>query len=344
MRSAMLISVIAEVAREYVDLRGLQARLSILHSNLDTAQQLFDLEQIRYQRGFTNELDVQLAARELARLKSQLPLLNAEVAEQTYSIAALLGQYPEQLANELSQPGAIPDLPTAIDAGLPPQLLERRPDIRAAERQLAAATARIGVATANLFPHLALSAGLGTQSETIGFGEGSHIWAFGPSLYWPLLDFGTLDAEVDVADLKTHEQLVTYRKTVINAVQDADGAIAGFSAQQQRLHDLAEAMRASERAVQLAQQRYDRGLTDFLNVADAERQQYGLEDDYTAAQQSAADSFIYLYKALGGGWQNYQDIPPIRRPEPAAVAEFHRALSRDDPQRGFSVSSVDTGQ
>jgi outer membrane protein TolC len=238
----------------------------------------------------------------------------------------------------------MPNLPAAIDAGLPPQLLERRPDIRAAERQLAAATARIGVATANLFPHVALTGGLGTQSETIGFGEGSHIWAFGPSLYWPLLDFGTLDAEVDVADLKAHEQLVAYRKTVIGAVQEADSAIADFSAQQQRLQELADAMRASERAVELAQQRYDRGLTDFLNVADAERQEYGLEDDYTAAQQSAADSFIYLYKALGGGWQNYQDIPPIRRPEPVVVAEFHRALSHDDPQRDFSVSSADTNQ
>jgi NodT family efflux transporter outer membrane factor (OMF) lipoprotein len=294
---------------------------------------LRDLEQSRYDRGLTNELDLQLAARELARLRSDLPALEAEILDSQYRIAVLLGQYPEQMADELSTPGTIPDLPQTIDAGLPVDLIERRPDIREAERQLAAATARIGVATAALFPQVGLSGGLGTQSATIGLGEGSHIWAFGPSVYWPLLDFGVLDAQVDVADLQTHAQLIAYRKTVIGAVREADTAIANFRAQQQRLQSLAEAMRASERAVSLAQQRYDRGLTDFLNVVDAEHQQYSIEDEYTAAQQNAADAFIFLYKALGGGWEQYQDIPPIRRPEPALLAEFHRALTRNDPQR-----------
>jgi outer membrane protein TolC len=211
-------------------------------------------------------------------------------------------------------------------------MLQRRPDVREAERQLAAATARIGVATSNLFPHVALTGGLGTQSPTIG-AHGSHIWTFGPALYWPLLDFGALDAMVSIADLQARERLLAYRKAVIGAVQDADDAIANYDAQTQRLNNLARAMQASERAVILAQQRYDRGLTDFLNVIDAERQQYALEADYTAARQSAADAFIYLYRSLGGGWEHYQDIPPIRLPEPAAIAGFHRLLAGDDPQK-----------
>jgi len=136
-----------------------------------------------------------------------------------------------------------------------------------------------------------------------------------------------------VADLQTHERLIAYRKTVIDAVQDADSAIADFVADQQRLKDLQQAMRASERAVSLAQQRYDRGLTDFLNVVDAERQQFTIEDRYTSAQQSAADAFIYLYKALGGGWQLYQNVPPITHPEPAVMAGFHRLVTNDDPQK-----------
>ena len=331
-RNAVLLGVIADVARAYVDMRGLQMRLAINRNNIATAQQSRDLEQTRFDRGLTNELDLQLANRELGTLQSELPLLQSELKVVQYRIAVLLGQYPEQLAAELAQPASLPSLPESVAAGLPLDLLQRRPDIRAAERQLAAATARIGVATANLFPHLALDGGLGTQSADIG-AHGTHIWAFGPTVYWPVLDFGALDALVSVADLQAHERLIAYRKAVIGAVQDADTAIANYDAQQQRLSGLADAMAASERAVSLAQQRYERGLTDFLNVVDAERQQYSLEDQYTGAQQSAADAFIDLCHALGGGWEQYQNIPAIRRPEPAVMAAFHRLLAGDDPQK-----------
>ncbi len=331
-RSAVLLSVVAEVARNYVDLRGLQVRLAIIRNNIATAEQSRDLEQTRFDRGLTNELDLQLAIREFETLQSGLPLLQSEIKAAQYSIAVLLGQYPEDVAQELEQPAGLPNLPQAIAPGLPLDLLQRRPDVRAAERQLAAATARIGVATANLFPHVALVGGLGTQSANIG-AHGSHIWAFGPAVYWPLLDFGALDALVSIADLQAHERLIAYRKSIIDAVQDADTAIANYDAQEQRLDNLAEAMTASERALSLAQQRYDRGLTDFLNVVDAERQQYSLEDQYTTAQQSAAEAFIYLYKALGGGWEHYQGVPAIRRPEPAAIAGVHRLLAGDDPQK-----------
>ena len=331
-RNAVLISIVADVARNYVDMRGMQMRLAIIRENIATAQQLRDFEQARFDRGMTNELDFQLASRELATLQSELPPLQGDIQAAQYDIAVLLGQYPEDLAAELGKPGTLPALPESIEAGLPLDLLQRRPDVREAERQLAAATARIGIATANLFPHVMVSGGLGTQSAGTG-AQGSHIWAFGPSVYWPLLDFGALDALVGIADLQAHEQFVEYRKTVIDAVQDADTAIARFQAQEQRLKYLTDAIDASQRAVELAQQRYDRGLTDFLNVVDAERQLYNLEDQYTASQQSAADAFIYLYKALGGGWESYQHIPAIRRPEPAVMASFHRLLLRDDPQK-----------
>jgi NodT family efflux transporter outer membrane factor (OMF) lipoprotein len=331
-RNAVLISIVADVARNYVDMRGLQMRLAILRDNIATAQQSRDFENARFDRGLTNELDFQLASRELATLQAELPPLQSEIQTAQYDIAVLLGQYPEDLTVELAKPGTLPILPESIEAGLPLDLLQRRPDVREAERQLAAATARIGVATADLFPHVMLSGGLGTQSAGIG-AQGSHIWAFGPSVYWPLLDFGTLDALVSIADLQAHERFVTYKKTVVDAVQDADTAIARFQSQEQRLKSLTDAIDASQRAVELAHQRYDRGLTDFLNVVDAERQQYNLEDQYTASQQDAADAFIYLYKALGGGWESYQHVPAIRRPEPAVMASFHRLLFSDDPQK-----------
>jgi NodT family efflux transporter outer membrane factor (OMF) lipoprotein len=331
-RSAVLLSIVGELARNYVDLRGLQTRLVITRNNITTAEQLRDLEQTRFDRGLTNELDLQLAIRELESLRSELPIIEGEIKASQYSIAVLLGRYPEDLAQELAQAASLPDVPRAVASGLPLDLLRRRPDIRMAEWQLAAATARIGVATADLFPHLAIAGGLGTQSADIG-AHGGHIWAFGPEVYWPLLDFGALDAMVSVADLQAHERFIDYRKSVIEAVRDADSAIANFDAQESSLDNLAHAMAASERALSLAQQRYDRGLTDFLNVVDAERQQYSLEDKYIAAQQSAADAFIYLCKALGGGWEQYQSVPDIRRPEPAVMAGFHRLLVGDDPQK-----------
>lgn len=331
-RNAVLISIVADVARNYVDMRGMQMRLAIIRENIATAQQSRDFEQARYDRGLTNELDLELARRELATLQSELPPLQSDIQATQYDIAVLLGRYPEELTAEFSQPGSLPALPESVEAGLPLDLLQRRPDVREAERELAAATARIGVTTANLFPHVLLSGGLGTQSPGIGM-QGSHIWAFGPSVYWPLLDFGALDALVSIADLQAHERFVAYRKTVIGAVQDADTAIARFDAQEQRLRDLTEATDASQRAVELAKQRYDRGLTDFLNVVDAQRQLYNLEDQYIASQQSAADAYIYLYKALGGGWESYQHIPAIRRPEPAVMAGLQRLLVRDDPQK-----------
>lgn len=332
-RNAVLISVVADVARNYVQLRGLQLRLAILRDNIASAGQSRDLQQTRFDRGLTNELDLQLAIREYATLEAQLPTMQTAIETTEANIAVLLGRYPEELTDELSKPGLIPDIPGGIKTGLPIDLLQRRPDIRGAERQLAAATARIGVATSNLFPRIALNAGLGTQSDTITTRHGSHIWDFGPSVYWPLLDFGALDAQVSIAGLQTHERLIAYKKTVIAAVQDADHALADFAAQQQRLADLTVALNASQRAVSLAQQRYDRGLTDFLNVVDAQRQAYTLADQYTASQESAAEAFIYLYRALGGGWEHYQDLPPIHRPLPAVLAEFRSLLTGYTPAR-----------
>jgi outer membrane protein TolC len=252
--------------------------------------------------------------------------LNSEIGTAQYTIAVLLGQYPESITGELAAPGVIPPMPRTIAAGLPLDLLRRRPDIREAERRLAAATARIGVATANLFPHLGISGGIGAQNGVIP-GAMSHIWSFGPSAFWNLLDFGTLDALVDLADLQTHEQLVRYKSTVLHAVQDVDTAIGSYAALQDRLGNIGNALVASQDAVSFASQRYDRGLTDFLNVLDTQRQEYDLETKYAIAQRDAADEFVSLYKGLGGGWENYQAVPDIRQPLPAVVAAFKRLLA-----------------
>jgi outer membrane protein TolC len=224
-------------------------------------------------------------------------------------------------------------MPAPVAPGAPLDLLKRRPDIQQAERELASATARIGVATANLFPQVALVGAIGSQSQGLGTLPkiSKHIWSFGPAAIWPLLDFGALDAEVNIAHLEAHASLVTYRKTILSAVQQVDAALDGYTAQQDRLRYLGDAMVAGQRAVDLANARYNRGLTDFLNVVDAERQFYDLQEQYAEAQVTQGEQFVQLYKSLGGGWQGYQAVPAIRRPQPAIIAAFRRTLSSSAP-------------
>ena len=328
-RNGVLTSVVANVVRAYVDLRGLQIQAGILRQASDVLRESLRIVKLRYERGITNELDVALATRELDTLQAQIMPVEAQVSAAEYTLAVLLGDYPESLAQELAKPTLIPSMPGPVAPGIPVDLLKRRPDIQQAERQLAAATARIGVATANLFPQVGLVTAIGSQAQ--GWGTtpnlGKHIWSFGPSALWPLLDFGALDAQVDIADLQAHLQAVNYRRAIVNAVQEVDTALDGYAAQQDRMKNLGDAMLAGQRAVDLANERYNRGLTDFLNVVDAERQFYDLQRQYADAQVAQGEQFVQLYKSLGGGWQNFQTIPAIRRPQPAIIAAFRRVLS-----------------
>jgi NodT family efflux transporter outer membrane factor (OMF) lipoprotein len=332
-RYDVLTTVVADVVRAYIDLRGFQIRAGILHKASDVLRESLRIVTIRYERGITNELDVALATRELATLDAQIRPVEAEVDAAEYTLAVLVGEYPENMIQELSKPDLIPPMPPPAAPGTPLDLLKRRPDIRQAERELAAATARIGVATANLFPQVALVASIGSQGQ--GWGTtpsvNKHIWSFGPGAVWPLLDFGALDAEVDIAGLAAHASMLNYRKTILNAVQQVDTSLDAYEAQQDRMENLSTAMIAGERALYLATSRYNRGLTDFLNVIDAERQLYDLEEQYAEAQVAQGEQFVQLYKSLGGGWQNYQDVPAIRRPQPAIIAAFRRVLSSSPP-------------
>ena len=331
-RNWVLVTVAADVARAYLDLRALQRELAVLRKDIEVAKSRFDYAKTRFEQGITNELDVALAERYLATLQAGVAPIEAQIAASQHVIAVLLGQFPEDLAKELARPGKLPALPAQIPPGLPIDLLRRRPDIHAAERQLAAATGRVGVATADLFPRVIVSGALGGQggprsSSAIPI---TFIGAAGPAVYWPLLDFGTLDAIVDITELQAHELLVGYKQTIITAVQQVDDAIASYAAAQQRLKDLDRALVAARRSTKLATERYDRGLTDYLNVLDAERQEFDLEEQYVSTLQSAAEQLVTLYKALGGGWELHKFIPPIKQPQPAIIAAARRLLAPDE--------------
>lgn len=332
-RYDVITTVIADVVRAYIDLRGFQVQAGVLRQAVDVLRESLRLETIRYQRGIINELDVALASRELSTVEAQLAPLVAQEKAAQYTLAVLLGQYPESMVQELSKPELIPSMPAAASAGTPLQLLRRRPDIQEAERQLASATARIGVATANLYPQVGLVGSIGAQGQGWGTSPalGSHIWSFGPAALWPVLDFGALDAQVDVARLQRRAYLLNYRRTILNAVQEVDTALDAYAAQQDRLKNLSDALIAAQHAVDLATKRYNRGLTDFLNVVDAERQLYDIQSEYAQAQVAEGEQFVQLYRSLGGGWENYQKVPDIQRPLPAIIAAFRRAVSSSAP-------------
>jgi NodT family efflux transporter outer membrane factor (OMF) lipoprotein len=325
----VLVTVSADVARSYLDMRAQQRLLVVLGQNIAAARGNVDLAQRRFSRGLTNAIDVSLAQRQVATLQADLAPLAAQIDASRHAIAVLLGRFPEDVAEELAKPGAIPALPTKIPVGQPIDLLRRRPDIREAERRLAAANARIGVATADLFPTVVLSGAVGAQGGIHSSSAVPITWigSLGPSLYWPLLDFGALDAQIEIADLQTHETLVAYKQAILMAVRQVDDASTSYRAQLDRLKSLDRALAAARQATQIATERYDRGLTDFLNVIDAERQEYDLEARHVATRQTAADDLVALYKALGGGWSLNESVPPIRAPLPAAIAAAKHLLA-----------------
>jgi NodT family efflux transporter outer membrane factor (OMF) lipoprotein len=322
------VTVIGDVARAYLDLRGLQMRMAVQLQSVRAGRDLLNVVQARFDRGIINELDVTLARRQLATAQAQIPPLRAQILAAQQTIAVLVGLFPEDLASELSPPGLIPPMPERIGPGIPLELIRRRPDIREAEWQLAGATARIGVATGLLFPQIVLTGGVGAQGLGSGFSPdvSQHIWSAGYGAFLPLLDFGVLDSQVKIADLQTREQLARYKQTVQSAVREVDTALESYAAQQDRLTGLEEAVIASQRATELATQRYDRGLTDFLNVIDAQRLEYDLEDQFAMAQTAVADEFVNLYRGLGGGWEQFQE-PPVPRPLPAVMAMFQRLIA-----------------
>jgi len=332
-RDWVYVVMAADVARLYFDLRARQDRLQILYRNIEAAQRVVDLTQTRLDRGLTNELDVLLAKRELETLQADVEPLKAQIEASGYAIAVLLGEYPEAIARELRRPGAVPRLPAHAPLGTPVDLLRRRPDIMEAERRLAAAVADIDARTADLFPSVMLTGGAGAQHGNRAPGSVvpiTWIGSIGPALDAPILDFGALDAKIEIADYHAHELAAVYKQSILVAVQQVDEANVTYLGFRQSIRSLDTAIEAARQATKVATERYDRGLTDFLNVLDAERQQFALEQQRAEVTRLAGGSFVALYKALGGGWPPDQIIPPVRRPDPAVVAAVKR-LAQDSP-------------
>jgi NodT family efflux transporter outer membrane factor (OMF) lipoprotein len=322
LRNQVLITVLGDVTRSYVVIRTLQLRVAIAQQSIDAQRQSLQVVETRFQRGITNELDVALARRELETTESALAPLKAQLVGAKRNLAVLLGQTPDSLMNELRAEGPLPVPPAEVAAGLPGDLLRRRPDVRQAEAQVIAANARLGVAISYLYPRIFLTAGAGVQGQGLGRTpvEWKDIWSAGPTVEWPLLDFGTVDAQIQQRDQFTRQQVANYRKVILTAIEQVDDSLTNYDAERSRLGNLTRAVAAAQRALQLATQRYERGIINYLNVVDAERQLYVLQDQFAVSENAAVADFVDICQALGGGWQGFAPPPPLHQPLPAIFA------------------------
>jgi NodT family efflux transporter outer membrane factor (OMF) lipoprotein len=303
---AVLVTVVAEVASNYVQLRELQERLRIATDNLGLQQQTLELVETRFASGLVEERDVAQARSNLASTRSRVPALQQAQRVAENRLAVLLGLTPGALATELAAALPIPVPPAQVAVGVPADVVRRRPDVRAAERDLAAATARIGMAEADLYPRLVLLGNVGLEADhaTDLFEGRSGVLAVGPSLSWNLFDAGRTRRQIAAQDARAQQAMLRWEHTVLVALEEAENAMTAFVREQTRRSHLADAAAEARRAVQFASTQYTEGLTDFQNVLDSQRATADLEDQLAQSRATITANLIALYKALGGGWEN----------------------------------------
>ena len=315
-RRDVLVTLVSEVALNYIQLRGYQRRLAIANENIEAQQGTLELTQKRYESGFTSQLDVAQAQTQLANTRSQVPLLATAIRQSIYQLSVLLGQMPASLQQELSTETPLPKVPIDIPIGLPSDLLRRRPDIRIAERQLAAATARIGVATADLFPRFSLTGSFGSQSRNVNYllDRNSLMFSIGPAVSWPVFDGWRIRSNIEVSNAQQEQTLTQYEKTVLTAFQEVENALVAYTNERIRHQTLIEAVEASEQSKNLSNELYTRGMAAFLNVLEAQRTLYASQDALVESETTVITDLIALYKSLGGGW----DMKETRKQEVAS--------------------------
>ena len=302
----VLVSLLAEVARNYITARGYQQRLAITLQNIQVQQDILNLTSNRFENGLNSDLDVQQATALLTATEAEMPSLKTGFDQSVHHLAVLLGQPPGALMDEMSAAKPIPLTPPAVPVGLPSDLLQRRPDVQRTERELAAATARIGAAKADLYPKFSLTGFAGVESISTDnlFDYASRYWSAGPTVQWELFQAGSIRANVRVQNARQEQALDAYEQTVLVALEDAENAITAYGREQTRRESLSQSVQADEQALHLSTQLYNNGLADFLHVLDSERSLYAAQDALVQSDQAVSLNLVQLYKALGGGWQN----------------------------------------
>jgi len=300
------VSLTAEVALTYLELRTLQQSIHTVRQNIAAQEQTAELTSQLFQAGFTSSLDVATAEAQTANLRAQVPPLESSARQAMHSLAILLGREPAALTAELTPVSAIPVNLPKVPVGVPADLMRRRPDIRRAEAQIHAATARIGVAEADLFPKLTLSGALSLQGNAIDswINWTNRLWSLGPSVSWQLFDSGRVKANVLQQKSLQEQSLITYQQTVLTALQEVEDALIAAAKEEEHHSALTQAQEANKKNLELANALYTAGQTDFLNVIQAERAVYATDEQLTQSSKGLATNLVTLYKALGGGWDS----------------------------------------
>jgi NodT family efflux transporter outer membrane factor (OMF) lipoprotein len=309
------VSLVAEVALNYVELRAYQARLAIARDNLASQSETLELTGWRAQAGLTSSLDVEQARTNREQTHAQIPSLESSLAQTEHRLAILLGQAPGALHDQLAAPAPIPDAPDNIAIGIPADTLRQRPDVRAAERRLAAETARIGEASAALYPGFQLSGSIGWEALSFGAlgGSGSLTRSLLGSVAATLFDGGRIRSRIEIQNAIQEQALVSYEKTVLDALEEVENALVSHASSRRREQALREAADAAHSAVLMARHRYATGITDFQKVLDTERTLLTVQDSLKTTQAESISALIRLYKAIGGGWQAASSVetPPL---------------------------------
>jgi len=299
------VSLIAEVARNYFELRGLQNQLAVAKRNAGNQAQTLEITRIKLENGRGTELDSSRALAQLETTRAGIPRLESSIAQAIHRLGVLTGQMPGALTETLLQSAPLPKAPDTIRIGSPEQLLRRRPDIRIAERSLAAATARIGVATADLFPRVTFVGSISLEASTLSgiVAPGSESYSVGPKISWAAFDLGRVYARIKAADARAEASLAGYEQTVLNALEETENALVNYRQERIRRARLAGAAKASAKARELAHLRYQEGVSDFLTVLDSEQRLLQDQNQLAESETATATALTAVYKALGGGWE-----------------------------------------
>jgi NodT family efflux transporter outer membrane factor (OMF) lipoprotein len=323
-----LVSLTADAATSYMQIRTLQKRLEIARQNVETQKASLELAQARFEGGATSERDVEQAKTILFNTQAAIPVLEAQLRQATNALSVLLGMPPDNLEEVLGGPSGIPTPPFEVAVGIPAELIRRRPDVRSAEFQAAAQSAKIGVAKADLFPAFSLIGTFGFSASDIGASKLSDIGSLnarvataGPSFQWNILNYGQITNNVRVQDARFQELLLTYQNTVLTAQREVEDSLTGFLRSQENADYLGKSAEAAQKSLDLASVQYRYGSTDFTTVLTAQQALLTAQDSLASALGSISTNLVGLYRAMGGGWQ-------IREGHDILSPEVKEAMSR----------------
>lgn len=301
----VLVVLQAEIVLAYIDIRSLQRRIAIAKKNIVTQRQSLNIVRNRHRAGRTTGLELAQARGNLASTKATLPRLNASLQNAKHKLSVLLGVHPGTVMKELEDDGKIPAPPEKIIFGIPANLLRQRPDLRRAERRLAAQTARVGVATADLYPTLSLAGTFGFSAQDVGdlFHASSRTYGIGPGFSWNVFSGGSIRSAIDAEDARVEQALTVYEHTLLEALEEVENALTSYRYERVRGKELLKALAAYRDAAKFAKELYKSGKTDFQNVLDAERNVLSFEDQLLSSRAALVSNVVALYRAMGGGWR-----------------------------------------